>query len=135
MSEIGDYPGAFPSSRKVHLEGPSGIQVPMREIQLSGGEPPLRVYDTSGPRRVDPRLGLPALRDAWIRVRPVGETGRSREPAEGVEMPSTLARRTLRGSACVTQMKYARDGEITPEMEFVALREGVDPAFVRDEVA
>ncbi len=134
-----DYPGAFPSSRKVFLEGTRGIRVPMREIQLTGGEPPLRVYDTSGPRQIDVRRGLPPLREEWIRARPVEETGRSRTAstavAGGVEMPEALARRTLRGSACLTQMKYARDGEITPEMEFVAIREGVDPAFVRDEVA
>ena len=136
-----DYPGAFPSSRKVWVGGPGGIRVPMREILLSGGEPPLRVYDTSGPREVDVRAGLPPLREEWIRARPVRETGRSRALAvaagngKPVEMPAGLARRTLRGTKCVTQMKYARDGDITPEMEFVALREDMDPTFVRDEVA
>jgi phosphomethylpyrimidine synthase len=136
-----DYPGAFPNSRKVWLEGSRGIRVPMREIRLTGGEPPLRVYDTSGPRELDVRSGLPLLREEWIRARSVRESGRSRpsrsEPGaeRGVEMPAGLARRTLRGSGCVTQMKYARDGEITPEMEFVALREGVEPDLVRDEVA
>jgi phosphomethylpyrimidine synthase len=136
-----DYPGAFPNSRKVWVDGTRGIRVPMREIHLTGGEPALRVYDTSGPRAVEVRQGLPALRDEWIRARPVRETGRSRPPGSGsaatsgVEMPAALARRTLRGTGCVTQMKYARDGEITPEMEFVALREGVEPTFVRDEVA
>jgi len=134
MSES-DYRGAFPRSRKVHVEGPSGVRVPAREIELSGGEPSLRVYDTSGPLGVDPRHGLPPLREAWIGERPVRETGRSREPHPGVEMPGTLARRTLRGTGCVTQMKYARDGVVTPEMEFVALREGMDPDFVRSEVA
>jgi len=133
-----DYPGAFPNSRKVWVDGSRGVRVPMREIRLTGGEPPLRVYDTSGPREIDVRRGLPLLREEWIRARPVRETGRSRPTtlaASGVEMPEGLVRRTLRGSGCVTQMKYARDGEITPEMEFVALREGMDPAFVRDEVA
>ena len=71
-----DYPGAFPNSRRVWLEGSRGIRVPMREIRLSGGEPPLRVYDTSGPREIDVRHGLPLLREAWIRERPVRETGR-----------------------------------------------------------
>jgi phosphomethylpyrimidine synthase len=136
-----DYPGAFPNSRKAWVEGPHGVRVPMREIHLTGGEPPLRVYDTSGPRDSDVRQGLPMLREEWIRARPVSETGRSRPVAAGgaadsePEMPVGLARRTLRGTGCVTQMKYARDGEITPEMEFVAIREGVEPAFVRDEVA
>src|SRR5688500_12034009 len=119
-----DYPGAFPSSRKTWIEGPRGIRVPMREIQLSGGEPPLRVYDTSGPRDAEVREGLPALREAWIRARDVRETGRTRAMASDVEMPAALQRRTLRGNGPVTQMTYARHGEITPEMEFVALREG-----------
>ena len=54
-----DYPGAFPNSKKVHVEGSRGVRVPMREIHLTGGEPPLRVYDTSGPRGIDVRRGLP----------------------------------------------------------------------------
>ncbi len=45
-----DYPGAFPNSSKVYVNGPRGVRVPMREIALAGDEPPLRVYDTSGPR-------------------------------------------------------------------------------------
>ncbi len=131
-----DYPGAFPSSHKVFVEGTRGIRVPMREIGLSGGEPPLRVYDTSGPRDVDVRSGLPPLREAWIRGRgDVAETARTREPAAGVEMPEGLRRPTLRGTGGVTQMVYARRGEITPEMEFVAIREGMEPELVRSEVA
>jgi phosphomethylpyrimidine synthase len=131
-----DYPGAFPNSRKVHVEGSRGVRVPMREIHLSGGEAPLRVYDTSGPRDVDVRLGLPPLREAWIVGRgDVTGTSRSRAPSGAVEMPPGLARRTLRGSGSVTQMTYARRGEITPEMEYVALRERMAPEFVRDEVA
>ena len=171
-----DYPGAFPNSRKVFVGSPGGVRVPMREIHLGGGEPPLRVYDTSGPLGLNVRQGLPPLREAWIRERDVRETGRSREVAaridapmrgageqgepdapgaasapEGVEagpngsggrrgrtgpeMPDGLCRRTLRGNTPLTQMTYARRGEITPEMEFVAIREGMDAAFVRDEVA
>ncbi|MFQ5538598.1 MAG: phosphomethylpyrimidine synthase ThiC [Gemmatimonadota bacterium] len=130
-----DYPGAFPNSRKVYVEGTRGVRVPMREIHLSGGEPPLRVHDTSGPLGVDVREGLPPLRDPWIRARDVEETPRTREPASTVEMPEALRRRTLRGRSPVTQMTYARSGEITPEMEFVAIREGMDPEFVRSEVA
>jgi phosphomethylpyrimidine synthase len=131
-----DYPGAFPSSRKVLVEGTRGVRVPMREIHLTGGEAPLRVYDTSGPRDIDVRRGLPALREEWIRGRgEVTETQRTRAPVLDGEMPEGLRRRTLRGSASVTQMTYARRGEITPEMEFVAIREGTEPDFVRDEVA
>jgi phosphomethylpyrimidine synthase len=130
-----DYPGAFPNSKKIYVQGSRGIGVPMREIHLSGGEAPLRVYDTSGPQDLDVRQGLPPVRDEWIRSRDVSETGRMRAPAAGVEMPEGLKRRTLRGSGSVTQMTYARKGEVTPEMEFVAIREGVEPDFVRDEVA
>ena len=131
-----DYPGAFPNSRKVSVGGSRGIQVPMREIQLTGGEPPIRVYDTSGPIGAEVRQGLDALRDPWICQRgDVVEVERTRTPSGLVEMPSGLNRRTLRGSGSVTQMTYARRGEITPEMEFVAIREGMSPDFVRDEVA
>ena len=130
-----DYPGAYPNSKKVYIEGTRGIAVPMREIHLSGGEPPLRVYDTSGPQDLDVREGLPPLREQWIQERGTHETGRTRELAANVEMPEALKTRTVRGSGSVTQMTYARNGEITPEMEFVAIREGVEPVFVRDEVA
>jgi len=129
-----DYPDAFPNSHKVHVQGTRGVRVPMREITLSGGEPPLRVYDTSGPRG-DVRAGLPLLREAWIHARDVRETGRTRGMSSDVEMPAGLHRRTLRGTGPVTQMTYARRGDVTPEMEFVAIREGVEPALVRDEVA
>ena len=131
-----DYPGAFPNSKKVFVEGSRGVRVPMREIQLTGGEAPLRVYDTSGPGQVDVRQGLPALREEWIVGRgDVADAARTREPTATVEMPAGLTRRTLRGTGSVTQMTYARRGEITPEMEFVAIREGMAPEFVRDEVA
>jgi phosphomethylpyrimidine synthase len=134
-----DYGDAFPSSRKVYVDGPDGLRVPMREIALSGGEPPLRVYDTSGPRGHDVREGLPALRAGWIRARgAVAEVERSYRAvpgAPGAEIPGGLRRPTLRGTGPVTQMYYARRGEITPEMEFVALREGLPAELVRSEVA
>ena len=130
-----DYPGAYPNSKKVYIEGTRGIAVPMREIHLSGGEPPLRVYDTSGPQDLDVREGLPPLREQWIQERGTHETGRTRELAAHVEMPEALKTRTVRGTGSVTQMKYAKNGEIPPEMEFVAIREGVEPVFVRDEIA
>ena len=130
-----DYPGAYPNSKKVYIEGTRGIAVPMREIHLSGGEPPLRVYDTSGPQDLDVREGLPPLREQWIQERGTHETGRTRELAANVEMPEALKTRTVRGSGAVTLRSYARTGEITPEMEFGAIREGVEPVFVRDEIA
>jgi len=108
--------GPLPGSRKVFE--PSSffpdIQVPLREIGLSGGETALRVYDTSGPYTDSsfvPNLeaGLPKLRAPWI-----------------------AERGTANG---VTQLAYARRGEITREMEFIAIREGVPARLVRDEVA
>ncbi|MDE2795505.1 MAG: phosphomethylpyrimidine synthase ThiC, partial [Gemmatimonadota bacterium] len=134
------YPGAFPNSTRVHVDGRSGIRVPMREISLSGGEPPLRVYDTGGPAGHDVREGLPPLREPWIAARDVRVTGRSAPLTPGkrddpLEFPPALRRTTRRGNGPVTQMHYARRGEVTPEMEFIAIREGLDPRFVRDEVA
>ena len=116
------YGPAFPNSTKVHVPGPHGIRVPMREIALSGGEPPLRVYDSSGPQGVDAREGLWGVRDGWVRARDV-EACHPERPA------------ILRGRSPITQLHYARRGEVTPEMEFVALREGVPVELVRDEVA
>ena len=134
------YEGAFPNSTRVHIGGPHGIRVPMREIALSGDEPPLLVYDTSGPPGHDVRDGLPPLREPWIAARDVRVTGRSAPLSPGkrddpLALPPGLHRTTRRGNGPVTQMHYARRGEVTPEMEFIALREGMDPGFVRDEVA
>ena len=123
---------AFPGSRKVHVDGPRGIRVPMREIVLSGGEPPLRVYDPSGPQGLDVRAGLPALRQAWVLERDVHRAGA--RPSTDL-IPSSLERQACRGRSPVTQLRYARRGEVTPEMEFVALREGLPADFVRREVA
>src|SRR6267142_205632 len=134
-------------SRKVYVTGSRpDIRVPMREIALSGGHAPVRLYDTSGPYTdsgadLDLKRGLSPLRLAWIIDRgdvqelpgPSSADRRSREenPALGG------VRRPLRARAgrCVTQMHYARRGEITQEMEFIALREGMAPEIVRDEVA
>ena len=101
---------AHPGSQKVYLEA-DGIRVPVREISLGGGEPPVRVYDTTGPQGCDVHVGLPKLRAPWI------------------------LRRTARGDRNYSQMHCARQGEITEEMRFVALREGVAAEFVRDEIA
>jgi len=103
-------PDGFPASTRV-FHGDGEIRVPFRRIALSAGEPAIEVYDTSGPQGVAAGLGLPKLRQPWI------------------------DRRVARGDSNVTQMHYARAGEITEEMRFVALREGVTPEFVRDEVA
>ena len=125
---------AFPNSTKVYLEGPRGVRVPVREIALSGGEAPLQVYDPSGPQGFDVRQGLPPLRRPWIMSRGVDELPPSARSMSDL-IPASLRRSVLRGRSTVTQLRYARAGEITPEMEFVALREGLAPEFVRDEVA
>jgi phosphomethylpyrimidine synthase len=121
-----DFDTAFPNSRKVLVDGDLGVRVPMREIALSGGESPLRVYDTSGPRITDLQAGLPALRSEWIAARGDVETVR-----QGALRPVLRGR----GGAAVTQFEYARRGEITPEMAFIATREGLPADFVRSEVA
>jgi phosphomethylpyrimidine synthase len=133
-----DFASAYPSSRKVHVER-HGARVPFREIELSGGEPPLRVYDTSGPQGHDVREGLPPLRRRWILDRGDVE---ERPRAHRVETAPSLsprlaakARTALRGTGAVTQLHYARKGIVTPEMAFAAIREGFDPELVRDEVA
>ena len=135
-----DYGSAFPNSRKIFVEGRYGVRVPMREIALAGGEPPLRVSDTSGPLGGDPHTGLPKLRTEWIEERGgiiEGEaTYRPLDPDKAAPIPEALQNRPLRSTGGpVTQMSYARKGDITPEMEFVAIREGMDAEFVRNEVA
>jgi phosphomethylpyrimidine synthase len=102
-----DFAAAFPSSRKIYVEE-GRVRVPVREIALSNGES-VRVYDTSGPQGCDVRAGLPKLRAPWVAAR--------------------------RGTGAVTQLHFARRGVVTEEMEFVAVREGFDPEFVRAEVA
>jgi len=143
----------FPGSRKIYVAGNHGIKVPMREItpgssRRMNGEaeinPPVRVYDTSGPYTdgniaIDLRSGLPELRKDWILVR--GDYDQSEphyRPVPGHSDPDTPVprrRQVLRGRGNVTQMSFARKGIVTPEMEFVAIRENLDPDFVRSEVA
>ncbi|ADG05119.1 phosphomethylpyrimidine synthase ThiC [Kyrpidia tusciae] len=160
---VPSYAGHFPESRKVYLQGSRpDLRVPMREIHLSptdglsGREnnPPLRVYDTSGPYTdpdyvPDVRRGLPPLRRPWIlergdveeyegrRVLPQDDGMRPDDPRANREVFPGLTRKPLRAKPgrAVTQMHYAKQGIITPEMEFVALRENLDPEFVRQEVA
>ncbi len=178
----------FPASRKVYVPGKlyPEIRVPMREVQLSPtrrgrGEnvellpnPPVTVYDTSGPytdpeASIDLWRGLKPLRERWVRARgdveeldgPSSSYGRARladERLAALRFPVTRRPLRARAGRNVTQMHYARRGIITPEMEFVALREQqrveasyaaqhvgqsfgasiprqITPEFVRDEVA
>ncbi|MCY8511911.1 phosphomethylpyrimidine synthase ThiC [Bacillus atrophaeus] len=151
---------SFSGSKKVYVEGSSpDIQVPMREIGLSpttgsfGEEEnaPVRVYDTSGPytdpnQQINIHDGLQPLRHKWISGRGDVEEyeGRAIKPedngykkANQNESYPGLKRNPLRAKMGknVTQMHYAKKGIITPEMEFIAIREHVSPEFVRDEVA
>ena len=131
-----DFSNAYPNSAKVYVEGKSGIRVPVREITLSGGEPALQVYDTSGPHNIDVNVGLPKLRAEWIAARgDVAPSGTSVLASSLI--PDGLINTPLRAlpGKRPTQLHYARRGEITPEMEFIALREGFDVEFVRSEVA
>ena len=132
------WEACYPASQKIHVEE-EGLRVPFRRTELSGGEPPLDVYDTSGPQGVDVTRGLPALRRSWILDRgDVEEAERAfvvEHASEGGLIPQTLRRTNLVGTSCVTQLHYAREGVITSEMRFVAIREGVSPEFVRDEIA
>jgi phosphomethylpyrimidine synthase len=176
----------LPNSRKIYIEGSRpDIRVPMREISQSdtpagmGAEknPPIYVYDCSGPYtdpavKIDIRSGLPAMREGWIAERndteqlaaPSSEYGKQRlADPELADMRFNLKRapRRAKAGANVTQMHYARQGIITPEMEFIAIRENqkieglsellksqhhgerfgaaipkiITPEFVRDEVA
>ena len=140
----------FPNSRKVYVQGSRpDIQVPMREITFSdtsilfGNEknPPIYVYDTSGPytdpnAKIDIRSGLPAIRATWIAERddteeldgPTSEYGRARLNDKSLdELRFNLTRKPRRAKkgARITQMEYARRGIVTPEMEFVAIRENM----------
>ena len=148
-------------TRKVYVTGGQpDMQVPMREIVLTptrtatGGtepNPSIRLYDTSGPY-TDPTFtpdlqqGLPPKRLAWIRARgdvedlaaPSSVYRQQREADPTLQALRFVTQRQIlraRSGKTVTQMHYARRGEVTPEMEFIAIREGVTPEFVRAEVA
>ncbi len=139
--------GPIRGSRKIHV-GPHAV--PMREIALhpSANEPPVRVYDTSGPYTdpavaIDINAGLPRLRSGWIAARGDVEAydGRHVKPedngfAEGQflvpEFPVRHAPLRAKAGRAVTQLAYARAGIVTPEMEFIAVRENLGRAQVRD---
>ncbi len=176
----------LPNSRKVYISGTQAeVRVPMREITQSdtpasmGAEknPPILVYDTSGPYtdpavKIDIRSGLAPLRQSWIEARndtealagPTSRYGRERlEDPKLASLRFNLARQPRRAKSGmnVSQMHYARKGLITPEMEYIAIRENqrreglselvtrqhpgqhfgasipkiITPEFVRDEVA
>ena len=172
--------GPLPASRKIHVPGRlhQDIRVAMREItvEASAKEPPVVVYDTSGPytdptEKIDIRIGLSPLRTPWIKARGDVEEieGRAKRPeddglaaGEASEVPvfDRAGRKPLRAKpgGNVSQMHYAKKGIITPEMEYVAIRENlgrekalkelrdgesfgaaipdfVAPEFVRDEIA
>ncbi len=158
-SEVSVTTGPIRGSRKIHVaaKSGSGIRVAMREIDLepSSGEPPIRVYDTSGPytdpaAHIDIMAGLPALRRDWIVGRGDVEAydGRAIKPEDngqlgpdrsgGVRPFPNVVKRPLRAKAGmnVSQMHYARRGIITPEMEYVAERENLGrerlAEYVRD---
>lgn len=167
----------LPASRKIYVESArfDDVRVPMREISVhpTAGEPPLPVYDSSGPYTdpnftADIQAGLPQLRRKWIEARDDVETyqGRNIQPADNgfvegdrltPEFPVKPQPLRAKDGKAVTQLAYARQGIVTPEMEFIAIRENqlreaikeerdgedwganipdyVTAEFVRDEVA
>jgi len=156
--EIGVTTGPIRGSRKVYVPAraqgngnASGIRVAMREIDLEGGEPSVRVYDTSGPytdpaAHIDINAGLAPIRRDWIMARGDVEEyeGREVKPEDngqlgpdrsgGVPQFPNAVKRPLRAKAGmnVTQMHYARKGIITPEMEYVAERENLGREIAKD---
>jgi len=155
---------AFPNSHRIYLTGSrEDIRVPMREIRLSptlaGGskenpryEPnePVPVYDTSGPYgdpavRIDVREGLAKLRSAWIEARNDTETLDARSSAytrerladdglDELRFRGLLTPKRAKAGKRVTQLHYARQGIVTPEMEFIAIRENMGRERIRTAV-
>jgi phosphomethylpyrimidine synthase len=150
----------FPASTKVHVAGQAhpGVRVPMREVRLTNGET-VTLYDTSGPytepsAEIDVRKGLAGLRTAWIegrgdtgpyegRARRAIDDGTKSEEREGARIAALRAEaaalqrtpRRANSGGNVTQMHYARKGIVTPEMEFVALREQGRREWMREYLA
>jgi phosphomethylpyrimidine synthase len=149
----------FPASHKVYVQGSRpDVRVPMREITqhdtpaMFGAEPnpPITVYDNSGPytdpaASIDLAGGLPPLRENWIAERgdnealdgPTSEFGQARiadEKTRHLRFPSLREPRRAISGANVTQMHYARRGIVTPEMEFVAIRENLRREEIRDKL-
>src|SRR4051794_31774102 len=135
--------GPIRGSRKIHV-GPLGVAMRAVDLEPSSGEPPVVLYDTSGPftdpaQRIDIMAGLPELRSKWIRergdveevaqreVRPEDNGQLGPDRSGGVQAFPNVRKRVLRARAGqnVTQMHYARRGIVTPEMEYVAIRENM----------
>ncbi len=171
--------GSLPASDKIYKAGEQypDIRVPMREIHLhpTSGEPPVTVYDCSGPYtdpavQTDIEQGLPRLREPWIEARgdverydgrPVtaADNGFVSDDKKAPEFPLHNKPLRAKDGKAVTQLAYARAGIVTPEMEFIAIRENIGreqarqamerdgqdwgaeipdyctPEFVRDEIA
>ncbi len=147
--------GPLPASEKVYHPGEihPHIRVPMREIAVhpTAGEPPVTVYDSSGPytdpaQAIDIEKGLPRLRAGWIADR--GDTeeyeGRIVKPVDNgfatgdrltPEFPDLHKPRRAKAGKAVTQLAYARAGIITPEMEFVAIRENLGRKVLKEKLA
>jgi len=151
MSATIEVPGKQSAVNRMYVAGSDpSIRVPLREITLTNGASHV-LYDTSGPYGdpdivTDVRRGLDAVRSAWIAQRDdtfeldrpssLYRLGRDAMPdLDAIRFVATRRPRRAKPGRSVTQMHYARRGEITREMEFVALREGVAPEFVRDEIA
>ena len=137
-----------PPREKVYVTGSRpDVRVPFTRVNLTEPEPPFLLYDTSGPGS-NPNVGLTPLRLEWITERgdtteitgrmadprddgrKAVRTGQASDPFLGERLPVRRAK-----DRAVTQMAYARRGEITPEMEFIATRERLDAELVRSEVA
>ncbi len=148
--------GPIRGSRKIYVEAAPGVRVAMRQVdlELSSGELPVTLYDTSGPytdpdQRIDIMAGLPELRRDWIRSRGDVEEVAARavkpednglsgpDRAGGVQPFPNVRRRVLRArpGRNVTQMHYAKRGIITPEMEYVAARENLGRQLAAEALA
>ncbi len=143
--------GSLPASRKIYVSGIHypDLKVPLREISThpSAEEPPLTLYDTSGPYtdpavQTDIKQGLERLRHSWITARGDVESypGRPKQAADNgfiaperlsPEFPQTHSPLRAKDGKAVTQLAYARAGLITPEMEFIALRENQKRAAIK----
>src|SRR5437763_11919549 len=140
-SELKVTTGPIRGSRKVHV-GPYRVAMRAVDLEPSSGEPPVVLYDTSGPytdpaTRIDIMAGLPELRAKWIRargdveevvqreVRPEDNGQLGPDRSGGVQPFPNVRKRVLRArpGANVSQMHYARRGIVTPEMAYVAIRE------------
>jgi phosphomethylpyrimidine synthase len=141
--------GGLPGSRKVYMEAQNGVKVPFREIALheSSGEPPFRVYDTSGPysdesAKIDVYAGLPRAREPWVKARGMEQyAGREVKPEDNGNVGAAHAARQFAAvhkpyraseGQPVTQLEFARAGIVTEEMIYIAHRENLGRAAALD---